>query len=71
MSEKKRHHFSEFQRNAFVSLYHKFDNGKFAKLLTENNVSANMLKSDMWNRFTEAFNEVSLFASPVYVEDPE
>ena len=75
MSEKQRQHFSAGQRNGFIELYHVFDNGKFAKLLTENNVSANMLKSSMWTKFTEAYNEVSLVVSticllPLYVPAP-
>ena len=61
MAEKKRIHFSEAQKAAFVALYHKFDNGKFAKMLTDNNVSANMAKAEKWTKFTETYNEVSYF----------
>lgn len=42
----------------FIELYNTHDRGRFKKLCNDNNTGNNMVKSDAWNSFTAAFNEV-------------
>jgi len=56
MNRRPRVCFSKAQREAFISLFNKFEKGKFAELFTQNNASTNLVKCMAWSWFTEAFN---------------